>query len=311
MDGPRVLFVSSNRIGDAVITCGVLDHVIRTHPGARITVACGPAAAGVFQRTPGLERVILVEKHKSDVHWLKLWWQVVRQRWDLVLDLKGSALGYLVWTRRRAAYRPGPGRKFEQYAAVLGVRPAPLPVVWTAAADEARAGTVLAHATLCVGFGPTANWDGKLWPADRFAALAARLRATLPPGAAIAILGGPGPRERAMAAPVLAAIPDAIDLCGALTLAETAAVIRRCVLYVGNDSGLMHLAAATGTPTIGLCGSTIDRAEEMAPAGLRARWAMASGPAMDRLDVDTVLEACTELLAYCPPSSTSLSPSIR
>ena len=48
----RILFVSSNRIGDAVLTTGLADHLLRTYPAARFTVACGPAAEGIFTRMP-------------------------------------------------------------------------------------------------------------------------------------------------------------------------------------------------------------------------------------------------------------------
>src|SRR5271170_2659091 len=48
----RILFVTSNRVGDAVLSTGLLDHLIRSHPDARITVACGPPAVGVFARMP-------------------------------------------------------------------------------------------------------------------------------------------------------------------------------------------------------------------------------------------------------------------
>ena len=54
----RILFITSNRIGDAVLSTGLLDHLIRTYPQARFTVATGPVAEGVFTRMPGLERLI-------------------------------------------------------------------------------------------------------------------------------------------------------------------------------------------------------------------------------------------------------------
>lgn len=292
----RILFVSSNRIGDAVITCGVLDHLIRTYPRCRITVACGPAAAGVFARMPNRERTILVDKRRHDLHWLLLWLRVVVTRWDLVVDLRGSGLAYLVAARRRAVRRRVPGRMFEQYAAVLGIRPAPLPVVWTAAEDRALAARLLPEDRPVIGLGPTANWAGKLWPAERFAALFHALASGPLPNAVPAVFAGPGEQERAMAAPLLAALPEAIDLCGKLTLPEAAACIQRCALYVGNDSGLTHLAAAAGVPTIGLCGATIDRAEEMVPAGRRAAWALAKGPSMEELSVEDALAAASRLL---------------
>jgi heptosyltransferase-3 len=293
----RILFVSSNRIGDAVITCGVLDHLIRTYPQARITIACGPAAQGVFARMPNRDRTILVVKHKNDSHWLKLWWATVSTVWDLVVDMRGSLLVYFLPAKRRAVRRRVPGRMFEQYAHILGITPAPLPVVWTAPEDRARAQAILPSDRPVIAFGATANWAPKVWPAERFAALYEKLRAGPLPHAAVAVFAGPGEAERAMAAPLLAALPGAIDLCGTLALPEVAACIQRCALYVGNDSGLMHLAAASGTPTIGLCGTTIDRAEEMAPAGLHAAWALADGTTMESLSVDTAYAACVKMLA--------------
>ena len=294
----RILFVSSNRIGDAVITTGVLDHLIRTYPRCRITIACGPVAEGVFARMPNRERTILVDKRAFDLHWLALWREVAFTRWDLVVDLRGSALAWLVPARRRAVKHRQPGRKFEQFAAVLNISPAPLPVVWTAPEDRAAASRLLGpDGPPVIGLGPTANAAYKVWPAERFAALFERLAAAPLPGARAAVFAGPGAAERAGAAPLLDRLPGAIDLVGRLTLPEAAACIQRCALYIGNDSGLMHLAAAAGVPTIGLCGVTLDRAEEMAPAGHFARWALASGPSMEALSVEAALAAAQELLA--------------
>lgn len=292
----KILFVSANRIGDAVITCGILDHLIRTYPDCRITIACGPAAEGVFARMPNRVRTIILDKRPNDLHWLRLWWQVAFTFWDLVVDVRGSALGYLVPTRRRAIRRRLPGRMFEQHAAMLGITPAPLPVVWTAPADRARAAALLPADRPVIGLGATANWAPKVWPAERFAALFHALAEGPLPGAVPVVFAGPGEAERQMAAPLLAALPGAIDLRGALTLPEAAACIQRCAIYIGNDSGLMHLAAASGTPTVGLCGTTIDRAAEMAPAGKRAAWALADGPSMADLSVAEARAVCVRLL---------------
>lgn len=105
-----------------------------------------------------------------------------------------------------------------------------------------------------------------------------------------------------MAAPVLQALPGAVDLVGKLTLPEVAAVLARAALYVGNDSGLMHIAAATGAPTLGLFGPT--PSDEYGPVGLRAEAVLADGPLattpMDRLQVETVVQAAVHLLAPVP-----------
>jgi ADP-heptose:LPS heptosyltransferase len=150
-----------------------------------------------------------------------------------------------------------------------------------------------------IGLCPTANTADKVWPAERFAALARALVAPDGPlpGAAVAVLGGPGAAERALAAPVLTALPGAVDLVGVLALPEAAAALARCALVVANDSGLMHLAAAAGAPTLGLFGPT--SAEEYGPSGRHARPVLARGApaAMTALPVGDALATARALLA--------------
>jgi lipopolysaccharide heptosyltransferase III len=286
----RILFITSNRLGDAVLSTGLLDHLIRAHPHASITVACGPVAEGVFARMPNHARTIVLEKRPYSLHWLPLWASTATTFWDLVVDIRGSMLAWMVPTRRRAIMRQRPGHKIEQLAAVLGLDAAPLPVAWMAPEDRSRATALLPSGRPVIGLGPTANWEPKVWPADRFAALFHALDR----GAVPAVFAGPGETERAMAAPLLAALPGAIDLVGCLTLPEAAACLARCTLFVGNDSGLMHLAAAAGAPTLGLFGPT--SAAEYAPAGPRAGVALSTSPRMGDLSVETALQAASRLL---------------
>ncbi|MCF3945925.1 glycosyltransferase family 9 protein [Acidiphilium sp. AL] len=297
----RILFITSSRLGDAVISSGVIERIRLAHPEARLTVACGAASAGVFASLPGLERLIVFEKQSLDRHWFSLWAEVVRHWWHLIVDFRGSALSLLLPAGRRVIVRGGrrPGRRYVQIGVALGFDPAPLPVAWTAPEDRARAAILLPEGGTVLGLGPTANWDGKIWPAERFGDLARRLGVPR-----IAIFGGPGSDERARAAPVLAALPDAIDLVGAVSVPEAAACLARCALFVGNDSGLMHLAAAAGTPTLGLFGRS--RASEYAPAGVRASFVAAPGPEgeapMDGLAVDQVVATARALLGTTVPA---------
>jgi ADP-heptose:LPS heptosyltransferase len=294
----RLLFITSSRIGDAVIGSGILEALRLSSPAPRITIACGPLAAPLFSRMPGLERVIIFDKQRFDLHWLKLWARLAPHVWDSVVDLRGSGLSLFLATRARKILRGGrrPGRRYEQLGAALGMTPAPLPVAWTAPTDEAKAAALMGAGPV-IALGPTANWDGKIWPAARFVALYKALAETLP-GARAAIFAGPGEAERARAAPVLAALPGALDFVGSLTLPEAAACLRRAALYVGNDSGLMHLAAAAGTPTLGLFGRS--RADEYAPAGRRTAVAIAPGPPgeapMEALELQSVIAAARGLL---------------
>ena len=262
--------------------------------------ACGPAAQEVFSRMPRLDRLIVLEKRRLDAHWLRLWWQVSTALWDLVVDLRGSALSFAVPARRRAVMRGGrrPGHRLTHLAGVLKLNPPPMPVVWTLPEDRSCAERAIPPGPAVIGLGPTANWVGKIWPAERFVALFESLLASRP-GLRAAVFSGAGALEIAAAAPVLAAIPGSIDLTGRLTLPQAAACLARCALFVGNDSGLMHLAAAAGTPTLGLFGPT--PASEYAPSGRCTAYVEADGPPgkapIANLSVQTALDAANHLLA--------------
>ena len=296
----RILFISATRIGDAVLSTGLLDTLLHRHPAARFTIACGPVAAGIFTRMPQLERILTVRKRRLDAHWLTLWGQTATTVWDLAVDLRGSALTFLLPVCRRAIMRGGrrPGHRLTHLAGTLGLSPPPLPVAWTDASDREMAARLLPAGAPIIGLGPTANWSGKIWPPDRFVALFGALQSGPFPGGRPAVFAGPGDGERALAATVLAALPGAIDLAGRLTLPQASACLARTSLFVGNDSGLMHMAAAAGAPTLGLFGPT--PASEYAPTGRRASAALAEGPPgaapMNALSVSAALQAALRLI---------------
>jgi heptosyltransferase III len=289
----KILFVTSNRLGDSVLSTGLLDHLIRNYPNARITVVCGPVAEGVFARMPNRDRTIVLRKQSWGRHWLPLWADVALHVWDLVVDIRGSALSWLVPTRRRAVFRRMEGPKIAQLGAIMGLSPPPSPVAWTSEADQRRVSDLLPADRPIIVLAPTANWGPKVWPAERFAAAFRSLAASFAPNAVAAVLGGEGPEEQAMAAPLLAALPEALDLVGKLSLPEAAAVLQRAALFIGNDSGLMHLSAAAGAPTIGLFGPT--DAKTYWPTGRCATAVVAAS--MEAIPVNRVVEAADTLLA--------------
>jgi ADP-heptose:LPS heptosyltransferase len=269
----KILFITSNRIGDCVLSTGLLAHLLEVHRGARVTIACGPAPAPLFRAVPGLDRVIVMDKGPRQAHWRKLWRETAFQLWDLVVDLRASAFAWIVPTRRRLTYRPAKVsiHRVRQLGALVGrAETPPAPRLWLDEAARAEAVGRIPAGPPVLAAGPSANWPGKQWPAERFAELIARLTDEngILPHARVAVFGSAS--ERATAEPVLAAIPSErrIDVVGGVDLPGVAACMGRCAFYVGNDSGLMHMAAATGIPTLGLFGPSNDA--HFAPWGERA-----------------------------------------
>lgn len=281
----RILFITSTRVGDAILSTGLLRHLVETHPGARITVACGPAAASLFEAVPNLERIIVLHKMAFSFHWLTLWASCIGHVWDVLVDLRNAPLAYLLFARRR--HPMGRSRdsvhRVRRLARVLGLEETPpAPHLWTAARHEEKARALVPGGLPVLAVGPTANWRAKTWRAERFAELIGRLTgpAGIIPGARVAVFGRDDERPGALT--LIEAIPEAqrIDLVGRLDLLDAFACLKRCAFYVGNDSGLMHLAAASGIPTLGLFGPS--------PPALYAPWGALAGIAVTEIPYDRI-----------------------
>jgi ADP-heptose:LPS heptosyltransferase len=281
----RILFITATRIGDAVLSTGLLAWLVDRHPEARFTIAAGPVAAPLFEAVPRLERVVVVAKRRGGLHWLSLWAEVVATRWDLVVDLRGSALGFLVRAGARRVTGNGDleTHKVAQLGRLFGLDPPPAPRLWTAPTHERAAEALVPAGARFLAVAPAANWRGKEWPAERFAALAHRFTGAgaILAGARVAVLAAA--HERAQATPLLEALPQAIDLVGRTDLLTAAAILRRAALFVGNDTGLMHVAAAVGAPTLGLFGPS--------PAVVYAPWGTRTAVAQTERSYRALVEA--------------------
>lgn len=296
----NILFVTATRIGDAVLSTGLLSYLIDRHPDARITIAAGPLAAPLFADAPQVERIIAVRKRRASLHWLRLYGAVAGRRWDLVVDLRGSALAWLLWAgeRRVAAKEDAETHRVRHLGALFGLDPPPSPTLWLGGETLAAAARLMPPGVPVLAIGPSANWRGKQWRGEYFAELARRL--TAPggafEGARVAVLAAA--HERPQAEPLLTALPPdrVVDLVGKTGVLTAAAVIKSAAMFIGNDTGLMHIAAAVGTPTLGLFGPS--------PAARYAPWgrctaivqttqtpAELTGPGFDHRTTGTLMDS--------------------
>lgn len=255
----NILFITANRLGDAVLSTGILAALIERYPDARITVACGKLPSTLFTAIPQVVRVITLVKQARHGHWLGLWRQTIGTEWDLIIDLRNTLVSRLLRRRSLKVFRgPKPRQHIvEGLAEMLGFSPEEAsPRLWLDPRRVEKVARALPEGARVLALAPGAHGVGKRWPDDRFAALATRLLAPGGPlaGGTVLVLGAAG-EEKTASATIAALPPDrVIDLVGKTDPAEAAAWLARAALYVGNDSGLTHLAAAAGIPTLALFG---------------------------------------------------------
>ncbi len=313
----NILFITANRLGDAVLSTGILGTLVDRYPEANITVACGPLAAPLFNTVPQVVRIIELVKRPRHGHWWSLWLQTVGTRWDLIVDLRNTAVSRLLRTRQLKVFKGLKPRQHmvEGLAALLHVDPKDAaPRLWLDSDSLEEVAAAVPRQVPLLALAPGAHGFGKRWPADRYAELAKRLLGPdgILAGGKLVVLGASS--ERREATPAIEALPPdrVIDLVGRTDPLLAAAWLARADLYVGNDSGLSHLAAAAGAPTLALFGPGLPA--RYRPWGPCATYLIAhDDPArtidmckiddmlalaeMEKLSVDQVVAAATSLYA--------------
>jgi len=260
----KILFITHTRIGDAILSSGLLHHLIETYPEARFTVVCGPLASSLFTALPRLDRVIVMTKQRFDGHWFDLWRQLRGTTWDIVIDLRRSLISYFIPVRRRYVVGPiAEGVHHVAHLTSLLNLPAPAaPFLYTSAHHRAAAEVLIPDGPPVLAIAPVAATEAKTWPPENFAALVKELTKTPSAPCAgwrVALFGGPGDDVRA--APLLKALSPMphggpITVFAEADLLTVQAALARCRAFIGNDSGLGHLAASTGIPALAIFGST-------------------------------------------------------
>jgi ADP-heptose:LPS heptosyltransferase len=290
----RVLVLVWGRQVETLQASPLLRTLAAGLPGATVTLACSPAAAQVARALEGAGEVLALrglDPGGSPIGGLVAWARLRRRRFDFVVICGTAArprlLAYLAGFGRRLGVgggltavllsdhvrsRPGENQAatWLRLAPLLGVgaqRHEPRLEPGPAASQQALVqlhSTGIADGRLLVALGAgsghselrrpdpeTAAWDPECW-----AHLANQLSARH--GAGILFVGAVEDQAAASAASLDIAALHA-DLTGQLDVLGTAAILGLCDLVISGDSPLLHLAAAMGTPTIGLFGPTDGR----------------------------------------------------
>jgi ADP-heptose:LPS heptosyltransferase len=184
---------------------------------------------------------------------------------------------------------------------VIGIDGPCDPHIFMTPAHRAAASRLIRDGAPVLAVGPVASLAGKTWPRDRFIEVIRLLTAPGAPCAGWRVAGFGAAGDEAPVAEALAGLPVAqrIAVVGEPDLLTVAAALARCAGFIGNDSGLSHLAAAGGVPTVAVFGAT--NAVRYAPWGGLA--ITSPDPTnLGSLPAATVAEAVSRLLEQRQPT---------
>ncbi len=287
---PALLVITLSNVGDVVMTTPVMEALAAAYPASRIDVVADARSSDLLAAAPWLGR--LYHRHKrggAGAQW-RLWRALRRTRYEVVADLRTGFLPYLLRARHRLVKPPRDAARphaVEEHFAVLAplLGAASPPPCRLHLADPARAAASALLADLpgrrWLAIAPGANWPGKRWPAQRYRDLLALAASDF--DAAI-VLGGRGDLETPFdGAGLTLAHANLVDRT---TLPVAAAVLARAAAFVGNDSGLGHMAAALGVPTLTVFGP--GQPARYRPWGARTHVVYAPDDDLAALDAATV-----------------------
>lgn len=274
-----ILLIRLSSLGDIVLTSPAIRAVRNNFPGARISMLVANQSADILTENPHLDEVIQFNRHaqnKDTAEMVRLV-RVLRERqFELTIDFqrkfRTSLLGYLSGAKCRVGYHlpngllcsvrvpNSSGHAIDCYFALLhaaGIeaRDRTLELFLTES-DRTYARDIMERQgidrnKLTVGVFPGAGWKLREWMPDRFAAIGDRLVREF--GAQVAVFGGA--HERQLGNYVVDQMTErATSFAGDHRIRQLAALIERCSLFLTNDTGPMHIAAAIGTPTVALFG---------------------------------------------------------
>lgn len=281
----RILVVRTDRIGDVVLSTPVLKALRENYPQSHIAIMVSPQARELLEDNPYLNEVIVYDKDKKDKGLLGFWRFVMRlkkKKFDLAIVLhtkkRTNLISFLADIPKRAGYYDTKfgflltdkikdtrtlGLQHEVDYCLDVLRKLGLQVkdripVLTVKSEQSQAAlAILREAGIAQGdkiaaIHPGASCVSKRWLKDRFVVLANHLVEDY--GMKVVLVAA-GAEDVAIVDEIAKNTRyPVVNLSGKTTLAQLAAVLKRCAIFISNDSGPVHIASAVGTPVISIFG---------------------------------------------------------
>jgi len=268
----KVLFITSTRIGDAVLSTSILNYLKNKFPHCSLYIATGKTAASLFKNFNNVKKIFILEKNFFKIHWLELWRRTFFNKWDIVIDLRGSIISYFLFNKKKYVYKSINKNihRLDELAFLMETKHLPLPWIPVLKEDMKKISKDFLKLKNSIAIGASANWPAKIWPSKNFVKLIHMFLKEKQFGKKKSIVFFGSSKDLKNIKKITKHLKKfkVKNFCGKLNLIEVAAHLKKCKIFIGNDSGLMHIASASGIPTLGLFGPSLE--SRYAPKGNNA-----------------------------------------
>ena len=251
----KILFICSNLIGDTILSSGAINHIINQNQEAKLTFVVGPTAAPLLKNYKNIENIIIFKKRKLNLHWLDIFQKTYSTKWDIIVDFRSSALSLLLKNNKKYIFKKLHSiHHIQQLNSSFGFECSNL-LIPTSDDEANKVKYHLDNSFKHVVIFPGGNWTPKLWSAENYNETMKLLIDKY--NKVKFILVGSLKEKDKFYNLLTKDIKEnlIIDLFG-YNLTLTSAYMKKSDIFIGNDSGLMHLAVASKLRVISLFGPT-------------------------------------------------------
>jgi heptosyltransferase-3 len=286
----KILFISLSNIGDAVMTTPVLQALHELYPEAVIDIVGDQRSSEIFKHCPYRGEIFHKQKNRflrGVPAMLRVLWA---QSYDLVVDIRTDGLAYLLPAGERFTKlnRTKTGaHSVQQHLGIISKiyqGDPPQCHVWISDKEKIFAEESLGdfYGKKLLGIGPGANADKKIWPKENYLSLVEKAGNDFD---AVVFLGDNRDKKLSDYISSITDVP-CINLCGKTSILEAVAIQQCLDFFVGNDSGLGHLASAAGIPTLTVFGT--GESDRYRPWGKKALWLVGEKQNINNITVEDV-----------------------
>lgn len=250
----KILFVTLSNIGDVILTTPTLIRLGQKYRNARIDIIGDARSEILYRYCPIVDKFYQKDKSQGLAGTFNLIKEVRSNRYDLAVDLRSDGLLYFIKAESRLyKIKDKNIHSIEKHFLSLkeGLSKLPDPIIWLSKKEQDKAKKILLKSRgrlLVIGLG--ANSIHKIWPAKYYAQLAYLLKKYFN---SVVLIGDK--KDDDFTSDFKKEYQGSfINLAGKLDLLTTAAVLKNADLFIGNDSGLGHIASAVKTKTFTIFG---------------------------------------------------------